>query len=110
MDGPVNPLIILDDFPYEGDINNINPDEVESISILKDAAAASIWGARAGNGVIVITTKKGKLNQPLKVSFNSNVLVTEKQDPHSLLRTQMSTSDYIEIERLLFSKGFLIRL
>ena len=106
IDGPLNPLIILDDFPYEGDINNINPDEVESISILKDAAAASIWGARAGNGVIVITTKKGKLNQPLKVSFNSNVIITEKPDPRSLLRTQMSTSDYIEIEKFVFDKGF----
>lgn len=106
IDGPLNPLIILDDFPYEGDINNINPDEVESVSILKDASAASIWGARAGNGVIVITTKKGKLNQPLKVSFNSNVIITEKPDPRSLLRTQMSTSDYIEIEKFLFGKGF----
>lgn len=105
INGPLNPLIILDDFPYEGDINNINPDEVESISILKDAAAASIWGARAGNGVIVITTKKGKLNQPLKVSFNSNVIITKKSDPRSLLRTQMSTSDYIEIEKFLFGKG-----
>lgn len=106
IDGPLNPLIILDDFPYEGDINNINPDEVESVSILKDAAAASIWGARAGNGVIVITTKKGKLNQPLKVNFNSNATVTERPDPRSLLRTQMSTSDYIEIEKSLFGKGF----
>ncbi|MGE9313593.1 SusC/RagA family TonB-linked outer membrane protein [Niabella sp. CJ426] len=106
IDGPLSPLIILDDFPYEGDINNINPDEVESVSILKDAAAASIWGARAGNGVIVITTKKGKLNQPLKVSFNSNVIITEKPDPHSLLRTQMATSDYIEIEKFLFDKGY----
>jgi len=106
INGPLNPLIILDDFPYEGDINNINPDEVDNITILKDAAAASIWGARAGNGVIVITTKKGKLNQPLKVSINSNLIVTEQPDPHSLLRTQMSTADYIEIEKFLFSKGY----
>ncbi len=54
------PLIILDNFPYECDINNINPNDVENVTILKDAASASIWGARAGNGVIVITTKKGK--------------------------------------------------
>jgi TonB-dependent SusC/RagA subfamily outer membrane receptor len=53
------PLIVIDNFPYEGDLNSINPNDVESITVLKDAAAASIWGARAGNGVIVITTKKG---------------------------------------------------
>ncbi len=56
----VSPLIVVDNFPYDGDLNNINPNNVESITILKDAAAAAIWGARAGNGVIVITTKRGK--------------------------------------------------
>ena len=54
-----DPLIVLDNFPYDGDISNINPNDIESITVLKDAAAASIWGARSGNGVIVITTKKG---------------------------------------------------
>jgi len=52
------PLLIVDNFPYESDITTINPNDVESITILRDAAAASIWGARAGNGVIVITTKR----------------------------------------------------
>lgn len=75
-----DPLIVLDNFPYEGDINNINPNEVESITVLKDAAAASIWGARAGNGVIVITTKKGKRGQPLKVNFTSNFTLGERPD------------------------------
>jgi TonB-dependent SusC/RagA subfamily outer membrane receptor len=60
--GNARPLIVIDNFPYDGDINNINPNDVESVTVLKDAAAASIWGARAGNGVIVITTK-GKRNQ-----------------------------------------------
>lgn len=59
------PLIVIDNFPYDGDLNTINPNDVESITVLKDAAAASIWGARAGNGVIVITTRKGKDNQGL---------------------------------------------
>ncbi|MCH5597953.1 TonB-dependent receptor plug domain-containing protein [Niabella ginsengisoli] len=63
INGPVAPLIILDNFPYEGNINNINPNDIESITILKDAAAASIWGARAGNGVIVITSKKVALTK-----------------------------------------------
>src|SRR5690606_39159011 len=66
-------LIVLDNFPYEGDINPINPNDVESVTVLKDAAAASIWGARAGNGVTVITTKKGRYGQRPRISINSNV-------------------------------------
>lgn len=103
INGPTNPLIILDNFPYEGDLRNINPNDIENISILKDAAAASIWGARAGNGVIVLTSKKGALNQPLKISFNSNVTITSKPDLFDF--RQMSTSDYIDIEQFLYSKG-----
>ncbi|MGN6417908.1 MAG: carboxypeptidase-like regulatory domain-containing protein, partial [Pseudobacter sp.] len=53
------PLIILDNFPYNGSLDNINPNDIKDITVLKDAAAASIWGARAGNGVIVITTRRG---------------------------------------------------
>ena len=64
------PLVILDNFPYEGDINSINPNDVESLTFLKDAAASSIWGAKAGNGVVVITTKKASYNQPFKVSIS----------------------------------------
>src|SRR5690606_4715149 len=48
-----NPLIIWDNFPYDGDIMDINPNDIEQITVLKDAAAASIWGAQAANGVIV---------------------------------------------------------
>src|SRR3546814_386284 len=56
--GQLDPLIIVDNFPYEGDIENFNADDIESITVLKDAAATSIWGARASNGVIVITDRK----------------------------------------------------
>jgi TonB-dependent starch-binding outer membrane protein SusC len=98
------PLIILNNFPYAGDINNINPNDSDNITILKDAAAASIWGARAGNGVIVITTKQGKFNQPAVISFTSNVNVIEKPDLFHYKR--MSSSDFIEVERYLFEQGF----
>ncbi len=74
------PLIVLDGFPYEGDINTINPNDIESVTVLKDAAAASIWGARAGNGVIVITTKQGRYGQKAQISFNNNVTIGEKPD------------------------------
>jgi hypothetical protein len=49
------PLIVVDNFPYDGDLNNINPYDIADISILIDVAAASIWGVRTGNGVIVIS-------------------------------------------------------
>ncbi|MDR2273699.1 MAG: SusC/RagA family TonB-linked outer membrane protein [Sphingobacterium sp.] len=104
INGPLDPLIVLDNFIYEGDIDNINPNDVENVSILKDAAAASIWGARAGNGVIVITTKRGKFNQPLKVGFNSNILISQK--PNLYYYPQMPSSDYIAVEKFLFDKGY----
>ncbi|MBB5438806.1 TonB-linked SusC/RagA family outer membrane protein [Pedobacter sp. AK017] len=97
------PLIILDNFPYDGDISNINPNDVESISVLKDAAAASIWGARSGNGVIVITTKKGSPNQEPKVSINGNITIGDKPDLYYAPR--LSSSDYIEVEKFLFNQG-----
>jgi len=97
------PLIILDNIPYEGDINNINPNDIEDVTLLKDAAAASIWGARAGNGVIVFRTKAGKYNQPLQISVNSNVSISDKPDLFYL--PQISSSDFIDVEKYLFSRG-----
>lgn len=102
--GREDPLIVLDNFPFTGDISSINPNDVESITILKDAAAASIWGAQSGNGVIVISTKKGKLNQSARVSFNSNVTISEKPDLFYV--PQISTSEYIDIEKTLFERGY----
>lgn len=94
------PLIIVDNFPYEGDINNINPNDVENVTILKDAAAASIWGARAGNGVIVITTKQGRFNQKPQLSFNTNFTTGER--PDLFYQPKVSTSDFIDNEIRLF--------
>ncbi len=96
-----DPLVILDNFPYEGDLSNINPNDVESITLLKDAAAASIWGARSGNGVIVITTKKGRNNEALKIDFNSNVTIGDKPNL-KYSRNFLNSSDYIDLEKLLF--------
>jgi TonB-linked SusC/RagA family outer membrane protein len=97
------PLIVVDNFPYDGDINNINPNDVESITILKDAAAASIWGARAGNGVIVITTKKGNTEKP-SITFNSSVSFIQKPDLFNV--NTISSNDYINVETYLFNQGF----
>lgn len=102
--GPKAPLVIVDNFPYDGDITNINPNIVENITILKDASASSIWGARAANGVIVITTKSGRFNQPISLSFNSNITVGTK--PALGYIRQMSSDDYIDMEQELFSRNF----
>ncbi|AIM36176.1 hypothetical protein KO02_05305 [Sphingobacterium sp. ML3W] len=105
------PLVVVDGVPYEsnfdflnGYFNNINPNDVENITVLKDAAASSIWGAKSGNGVIVITTKRGKYNQPFQISVNSNVTIGNK--PNLYLYPQMASADYIEAERFLFDKGY----
>ncbi len=98
------PLIVVDNFPYDGPIENINPNDVESVTVLKDAAAASIWGARAGNGVIVITTKGGKINQPMEVSLNMNFNRTES--PDLFYAPQMTSAEMVGVERMLFERGF----
>jgi TonB-dependent starch-binding outer membrane protein SusC len=66
--GNSQPLYIVDGLP-KGDINNIDPSDIESMDVLKDAASAAIYGARAANGVILVTTKKGKLNS-MEVSYD----------------------------------------
>ena len=64
-----NPLYVIDGFPT-GDLNSINPKDIESLEVLKDASAAAIYGSRAGNGVILITTKRGT-NKKLSVNLDS---------------------------------------
>ena len=70
-----SPLIVVDGAPYSGSISDINPNDVESMSVLKDAAASAIYGHRGANGVILITTKKGQAGQAvvkLDARFGSN--------------------------------------
>ena len=61
INGSMNPLYVLDGVPYDGDIAALNPSDIESMTVLKDAAAAALYGARGANGVILITTKRGKM-------------------------------------------------
>lgn len=67
--GGSEPLYVVDGFPITGNIGALNPDEIEDISILKDAASTSLYGSRAANGVVLITTRRGKSGQT-NVSFN----------------------------------------
>lgn len=114
------PLIVVDNFPYEGnyssrtnqgldndkdvDLSFLNPNDIESITVLKDAAAASIWGARAGNGVIVITTKQGRYNQKARISFNANTTIGDRPD---LLYNQsrLPSETIMAIEKEKYTRG-----
>ncbi|WP_164714144.1 SusC/RagA family TonB-linked outer membrane protein [Chitinophaga rhizosphaerae] len=100
-----NPLIILDNFPYEGNLTNINPNDIASITILKDAAATSIWGARSANGVIVLTTKRGKYVEKMKIDFNMSMTLGLKPNLNDDIHF-IESKDYVEMERSLFTKGF----
>lgn len=101
------PLVVVDNFPYYGDVNDLDPNDIESVTILKDAAAASIWGAKAGNGVIVITRKiakkKSAIGEPLRVDFNSNVTIQEPVDLY--YKKNMTVPELMGVERWLFDKG-----
>ncbi len=99
------PLIVVDGFAIQGDLNSINPNDVESVTILKDAAAASIWGARSANGVIVITTKRAKNGMPLKIDLNVFRRVGQKFDL-DYVNPLASSSQTVDYEKLLFSKNW----
>ena len=69
ISGASNPLIVVDGYPISGGIQSINPNDIQSLEVLKDAASAAIYGSRGANGVILVTTKKGKSG---KASFSYN--------------------------------------
>lgn len=66
-----DPLVVLDGIPFPGSIGDINPNDIKSVDILKDASATAIYGSRGANGVILITTNKGQRGQKAKVSYNA---------------------------------------
>lgn len=75
-----NILVVVDGLPIEGAIADLNPYEIDNVSVLKDAAAAAIYGARASNGVIVVTTKRAKEKGKIAVEVSGNITVNNKPD------------------------------
>lgn len=107
IQGARSPLIVVDGVPM-ADFNAIktliNPDDVESISVLRDATAASIWGSSAANGVIVITTKKGKNSMtPQKMKVRYNGFVSFRGTPDLDYYNMMNTGDFLSTSRSVFS-------
>jgi TonB-linked SusC/RagA family outer membrane protein len=70
-----SPLLVLDGMIFYGELSEINPDDIEQIDVLKDASAAAIYGAQSANGVLIITTKKGRQGKP-KINFTSNLALS----------------------------------
>ncbi len=77
-----DPLLVVDGAPYDGSLNDINPADVESMTVLKDAASTSLYGARGGNGVILITTKTGKRGQAATITFDAKWGSNQKATPN----------------------------
>lgn len=79
INASADPLYVVDGIPFDGDLNSINPNDVESLTVLKDAAASTLYGSRAANGVVVITTKTGKNTEgKVNVNFKANVGVNSR--------------------------------
>jgi len=90
-----SPLVVIDDIPTDTPLEDINPKDIESVTVLKDAAATAIYGVRAANGVIVIVTKKG-LQNGLRINVHSDLFYTFK--PNMSRMRYASTSDLIDLE------------
>ncbi len=103
------PLVVVDGFPVANGFKDVNPNDVENITVLKDAAAASIWGARSANGVIVITTKKAaagsRQDKNVNISASAMVKIGSKLDLNTVLATA-SSPDHVYYEKLAFDNGW----
>ncbi|MXN92604.1 SusC/RagA family TonB-linked outer membrane protein [Flavobacterium sp. Sd200] len=104
LSGATNPLIILDGAMYTGSITAINPTDIESIDVLKDASSTAVYGAQAANGVILITTKKGGKNKAPTITYTTSYTT---QDPTVNMRP-MNREQYIDkIRYLYYQEAFL---
>jgi TonB-linked SusC/RagA family outer membrane protein len=96
VSGGSAPLYVVDGFPITGDINAINPDEIEDITVLKDAASTSLYGSRAANGVILITTKKGTKGQ---TNVNLNVFSGFQKTPQRGRLEMMNAEEFSQFKK-----------
>ena len=92
MNAGTNPLYVVDGIPYDGNVVSINPNDIESMTILKDASAGALYGARGANGVVMITTKKGNQGK-IKVNLKANWGIASRSIPRY---ETMDEKGYIE--------------
>jgi TonB-dependent outer membrane receptor, SusC/RagA subfamily, signature region len=105
MKASTEPLVVVDGFPIEGSMESVNPNDIKSVTVLKDAAAASIWGARASNGVIVIESKSGTNKEKANIEFYSSFSFSKKPDLYSLNR--VSSSTLVDVEQHLVDNSWI---
>lgn len=94
------PLYVVDGIPYEGSLDAINPSDIVNVTVLKDASAASIYGARSANGVIVITTRSGEVGKP-KVRYNGSIKFEPLPDRDYM--NLMSSAELVDLQKVLFN-------
>ena len=96
LSGDSGPLIVVDGYPISGSIATVNPNDIESLEVLKDAASAAIYGSRGANGVILVTTKKGTSGKP-RFSYNAYVSTSKKYvSDIGMLKTASEWADELE--------------
>ncbi len=93
INASASPLIVVDGFPYSGGLNSIETSDIESFNVLKDASATALYGSRAANGVIIITTKKGK-NGKSEFEFKTSVGIVDRAFPEY---ETVSAGDYYKL-------------
>lgn len=104
ISGSTKVLVILDGIQYDGSLSALNPDDIASIDVLKDASSTAVYGAQAANGVILITSRKGKNNQPPRLTVSSSYTT---QNPTNSFRP-MGRTEYLEhIRELFWDEAFL---
>ena len=93
-----SPLLVVDGLPIEGSLSDLNPYDIESINVLKDAAAAAIYGARASNGIIVITTKNARKNGKIDIDFSANLIIYENLNVDYADNHYMTPEQQVDLE------------
>jgi len=103
INGNTEPLFLMDGVPInEDNFRSLNPNDIESISVIKDAAGSSIFGSRGANGVVVIKTKRGAKNSPLKVTYTGSQSFSKLQN-HDY--DFLTAPEYLRFERDVLDKG-----
>lgn len=99
-----SPLFVIDGVPFDGDLSSINPSDIESMVVLKDAASAALYGSRAGNGVVMITTKGGASERPAQVNVRATAGWSKRAvKPIELL----GTNDWVQLRWEALRNGYM---
>ncbi|SET49162.1 TonB-linked outer membrane protein, SusC/RagA family [Draconibacterium orientale] len=95
--GSTAPLYVVDGVPMGTTIRDFSPNDIETLQVLKDASAAAIYGSRAANGVVIITTKQGKKNQPMKIDYKGYVGIDQVEEGVYNVMDAYQYSEYINM-------------